>query len=140
MGADGNAKAPTPNLDRLASESVRFSQHYCNSPVCTPSRQSLFTGQLPHATGVTVLRTPLKDGMPTLARQLDAAGYYTAVFGKMHFQKPPFPGRRGFNLPVTEYEIASRWAKQNWEPVAADIRTTGALAPAEGSGSHMAEC
>jgi len=47
----------------------------------------------------------------------------------MHFQKPPFPGQHGFDLPVTEYDIASRWAKQKWEPVATDIRTTGPWRP-----------
>ena len=39
MGCDGNTQAVTPNLDRLAREGVRFAAHYCNSPVCTPSRQ-----------------------------------------------------------------------------------------------------
>jgi choline-sulfatase len=39
LGADGNRQAETPNLDRLASEGTRFARHYCNSPVCTPSRQ-----------------------------------------------------------------------------------------------------
>src|SRR5450432_314562 len=41
MGCDGNRMARTPHLDRLASEGTRFAAHYCNSPVCTPSRQSL---------------------------------------------------------------------------------------------------
>ena len=90
-GADGNAKSQTPNLDRFASESVRFSQHYCNSPMCTPSRQSLFTGQLPHATGVTRLMTPLKDGMPTLARQLMQRATTRQFLGRCTFRSRPFP-------------------------------------------------
>src|SRR5690349_3239388 len=69
LGADGNRAARTPNLDALASEGVRFSRHYCNSPVCTPSRQCFFTGQLPHASGVTRLPTPLAEDKPTLAKQ-----------------------------------------------------------------------
>src|SRR4051794_22514024 len=123
-GADGNTKSQTPNLDRFASESVRFSQHYCNAPMCTPSRQSLFTGRLPHATGVTRLMTPLKDSERTLARQLNEAGYLTAVFGKMHFQRPAFPGQHGFDLPVTEQEVARLWSQQTAEPVSSDIQTT----------------
>ncbi|HEY3454236.1 MAG TPA: sulfatase-like hydrolase/transferase, partial [Bryobacteraceae bacterium] len=59
MSCDGNARARTPNIDRLASEGTRFEAHHCNAPVCTPSRQSFFTGQLPHTAGVTVLGTPL---------------------------------------------------------------------------------
>src|SRR5215471_8184420 len=65
LGAAGNSLARTPNLDRLASEGTRFDQHYCNSPVCTPSRQSFFTGVLPHAAGVTRLPTPLAINTPT---------------------------------------------------------------------------
>ena len=52
MGCDGNRQASTPNIDRLASEGVRFAKHYCNQPVCTPSRQSLLTGLMPSAVGV----------------------------------------------------------------------------------------
>src|SRR5690348_5485734 len=61
LGADGNRQARTPHLDRLAAESVRFARHYCNSPICTPSRQSLLTGQLPHAAGVTLLNSRLAE-------------------------------------------------------------------------------
>src|SRR5512140_2725130 len=70
LGADGNRQALTPNLDRLAGEGTRFSRAYCNSPVCTPSRQSMFTGQLPHSAGVTRLPTSLSEDKPTLAKQL----------------------------------------------------------------------
>src|ERR1700736_427866 len=98
LGADGNKLAHTPNIDRLASQGTRFAQNYCNSPVCTPSRQSFFTGQMPHMAGVTRLPTPLADTKPTLANQFRKAGYATAVFGKMHFNKPGVPGLHGFDV------------------------------------------
>src|SRR6185436_6413366 len=75
LGADGNKLARTPNLDRLAAQGTRFAAHYCNSPVCTPSRQSFLTGQMPSAAGVTVLKTPLAEDKPTLAKHLKQAGY-----------------------------------------------------------------
>src|SRR5215472_8292140 len=109
LGADGNPLARTPNLDRLASEGTRFSRHYCNSPVCTPSRQSFFTGLLPHAAGVTRLPTPLADGTPTLAQQFRKAGYRTAVFGKMHFNRAATPGLHGFDELLTESELQTAW-------------------------------
>lgn len=109
LGAHGNPLAETPNLDRLAKEGTRFARHYCNSPVCTPSRQSLLTGQLPHAAGVTVLRTPLSQEKPTLAKQLKRAGYRTGVIGKMHFNQPGSPGLHGFDYCQTEAEVQRAW-------------------------------
>lgn len=124
MGCDGNSNAATPNIDRLASEGTRFSAHHCNSPVCTPSRQSFFTGQMPHAAGVTVLNTPLAADKPTLARQFKSAGYTTAVFGKMHFNRNAEPGLHGFDVAMTEDAIAKEWAaKVKPRAVPAEIRT-----------------
>ena len=109
LGCDGNRLARTPNLDRLAAEGTRFAAHYCNSPVCTPSRQSFFTGQMPHMAGVTRLPTPLAEDKPTLARQFKQAGYATAVFGKMHFNVPGKPGLHGFDVACTEQELTREW-------------------------------
>lgn len=124
LGCDGNRQAETPHLDRLASENVRFARHYCNSPICTPSRQSLFTGQLPHRSGVTLLETPLAEDKPTLARQLRKAGYHTAVFGKMHFNRPGRPGLFGLETCMTEDVIAREWNQRTpARAVPSDIRT-----------------
>ncbi|MBI4893854.1 MAG: sulfatase-like hydrolase/transferase [Acidobacteria bacterium] len=124
MGCDGNGLAQTPNLDRLASESMRFSSHYCNAPVCTPSRQSLLTGQMPHSAGVTVLQTPLSADKPTLAKQLKRAGYQTAVFGKMHFNRPGEPGLHGFDYLMTEGEATKAWqGKVKPAPIPGDVAT-----------------
>ena len=113
LGCDGNRQAETPNLDRLAAESVRFARHYCNSPMCTPSRQSLFTGQLPHAVGVTLLSTPLAEDKPTLAQQFQQAGYRTAVFGKMHFNRPGRDGLFGLDTCMTEDAITREWNRES---------------------------
>ena len=124
LGCDGNGLAATPNLDELAREGTRFARHYCNSPVCTPSRQSFFTGQLPHAAGVTRLPTPLALDKPTLAKQFKAAGYGTAVFGKMHLNRAAAPGLFGFDVMMTENEIRAAWMKDvKPQPIPPEVRT-----------------
>ncbi len=130
LGCEGNQRAITPNLDRFAAEGMRCGRHYCNSPVCTPSRQSIFTGQLPHSAGVTVLSTPLSEDKPTLAKQLAGQGYETAVFGKMHFNRPGRPGLHGFQTAVTEDVVHQRWTAEGAKhPVPPDIPTKPAWHP-----------
>ncbi|MDE3196255.1 MAG: sulfatase-like hydrolase/transferase [Acidobacteriota bacterium] len=129
LGADGNRRARTPNIDRLAGEGTRFAQHICNSPVCTPSRQSILTGQMPHMAGVTVLSTPLDNAKPTIAKQLAAAGYQTAVFGKMHFNRPGTSGLHGFETILTENEATQQWRKAASRPIPASIPTKPAWHP-----------
>lgn len=124
LGADGNTRAITPNLDRLASEGTRFAANYCNSAVCTPSRQSILTGQLPHSAGVTVLSTPLDTSKPTLAKTLRGHGFSTAVIGKMHFNRPGEPGLHGFDVAITEDVVQKRWLSDVGPvPEFGDIRT-----------------
>ena len=112
LGADGNRLARTPHLDRFAAQGLRFASHYCNSPVCTPSRQSFFTGQLPHMAGVTRLSTPLSEDKPTLAKQFRGSGYATAVFGKMHFNRPGVAGMHGFDVVHTEDILTREWQEE----------------------------
>jgi len=124
LGADGNQTAMTPVIDRLASEGTRFARNFCNSPVCTPSRQCFFTGQMPHSAGVTVLSTPLSEEKPTLAKQLRKSGYTTAVFGKMHFNQASRPGMHGFDYLMTENDVTRIWNEENnARPVPSSIVT-----------------
>jgi choline-sulfatase len=123
LGCDGNRRAETPNLDRLASQGTRFASHYCNAPVCTPSRQSFLTGQMPHSAGVTTLSASLDPGKPTIARQLQKAGYSTAVFGKMHFNRAATPGLYGFKYLRTEREINQGWARETVRAVPPETQT-----------------
>ncbi len=85
-GAYGNHIIHTPNIDRLAQDGVLFTNAYCNSPICSASRQSILTGKYPHATGVNLLFTPFPDeGNTTIAEHLRSLGYKTAMVGKNHF-------------------------------------------------------
>lgn len=76
----------TPNLDRLCREGTRFDRAYCPSPVCTPSRASIITGQYPSHHGAWTIGVKLPEDVPTVGEHLIAAGYNTALVGKAHFQ------------------------------------------------------
>jgi arylsulfatase A-like enzyme len=86
LAVHGNPKLRTPNLDRLARESVAFQSFYV-SPVCSPTRASLLTGRYNYRTGVvdTYLgRSLMHPDEVTLAEMLAAAGYRTGIYGKWH--------------------------------------------------------
>jgi choline-sulfatase len=99
IGAYGNKIVKTPNLDRLAESGAKFDRAYCNSPLCTPSRQSFLTGQYPHAVGVTLLNQALSEEACTLATRLREAGYKTGAFGKMHFNSDKTHGFEVYARP-----------------------------------------
>lgn len=93
LGAYGQSKIRTPNLDQFAAEGMRFTQHYTGSPVCASARCNLMTGR--HG-GNAYVRTnfevgewdsfrgqlPLKDDLVTIAEVLKSRGYATGAFGK----------------------------------------------------------
>lgn len=83
LGCYGQKRIPTPNLDRLAAQGMRFTQFYAGSTVCAPSRSVLMTGQ---HTGHTTIRgnakVGLKPGDRTVANLFKQAGYRTALIGK----------------------------------------------------------
>lgn len=85
LGINGDAVAQTPNLDGLARTGVRFDSAYCATPVCLPSRATLFTGRFSHHTGAYNNNTPWPYRYKTLAHYFKAAGYITSAIGKMHF-------------------------------------------------------
>ena len=85
MGAAGDSVARTPNLDRLAEQSVRFTDVYCTNPVCAPSRASLLTGLYNHNLNDRGNNQPYSPRYKTVAEHFNRAGYLTALVGKMHF-------------------------------------------------------
>lgn len=107
LGAYGQQKIKTPNIDRLAKNGMRFTSFYAGTSVCAPSRSSLLTGQ---HTGHTHVRgnkevqpegqEPLADSVQTLAQLLKAAGYATGAFGKWGLGMvgtSGAPDRKGFD-------------------------------------------
>lgn len=89
LGVYGQQLIETPNLDRLASEGMTFTNHYSGSTVCAPSRSALLTG---FHTGHTPIRgnkeyqpegqEPLPDSTFTIMELMKKAGYTTGIFGK----------------------------------------------------------
>jgi len=78
----------TPNIDRLASEGVRFEHAHITIAVCQPSRSVLMTGRYPHRNGAEGFQ-PINTSVPTLQEELNKAGYWQGILGKVKHLAPP---------------------------------------------------
>ena len=104
LGAHGNPRLKTPNLDKLHGESVRLTDFHV-TPMCTPTRGQLLTGRdalVNGAVNVSSGRTLLRRDLPTMADIFAASGYRTGIFGKWHLgdSYPYRPEDRGFHEAV----------------------------------------
>jgi arylsulfatase A-like enzyme len=107
IGPYGSKDIPTPNLDKLARDGVRFTDAYVTGPYCSPTRAGLLTGKYPqrfgHEFNIGAAAEHAEVGLPvgetTMADRFRAAGYHTAVFGKWHLGSAPryHPLERGFD-------------------------------------------
>ncbi|MEM6378382.1 MAG: sulfatase-like hydrolase/transferase [Bacteroidota bacterium] len=122
LGCYGNEEVSTPNIDQLAAEGIRFHQFYVNSPICSPSRVSVLTGNYPSKWGITSFihtkkanaRRGLQDYLmleaPSVAKSFQKAGYHTAHIGKWHMgggrdvDDAPLIKDYGFNESITQFE------------------------------------
>ena len=84
FGYAGNPDVKTPNIDRLARESINLRNAVASMPVCCPTRASLFTGQRAFTHGVFLNDVPLAPEANSLAKVMKAAGYDTGYIGKWH--------------------------------------------------------
>lgn len=118
FGCYGNKYFDTPNLDRLASEGMRFTNAYAACPVCSPTRASILTGKYPARLHLTdwipgrkqwpsakLLTPAFEQQLPleeiTMAEMLAPAGYRSASIGKWHLGREGFgPEQQGFSLNV----------------------------------------
>ncbi|MGI2295136.1 sulfatase family protein [Paenibacillus sp. GXUN7292] len=108
MSGYGFSNAQTPHLDRLAKEGVVFERSYCTSPVCTPSRASLYSGKYVSKHGAWNVGTALPEDEKLLSHRLTEAGYRTHHIGKAHFQPYLSP------LEQSRESILTGW-EQNFE-------------------------
>ncbi|UCF42640.1 MAG: arylsulfatase [Planctomycetota bacterium] len=101
LGCYGQEKIKTPNLDRMAAEGMRFTQHYAGSTVCAPSRCALMTGlHTGHCRVRGNKRVPLRPCDATVAELLKKAGYATGLIGKWGLGEPDttgIPNKKGFD-------------------------------------------
>ncbi|HUV69989.1 MAG TPA: sulfatase [Terracidiphilus sp.] len=100
----------SPNLDRLAQSGVRFEHHYCQFPLCGPSRTSLMTGLAPDTTRCYDLNTDFRETIPqtvTLSQLFQKNGYFTGRAGKIyHYNNPSEIGTPGFDDPASWHKIS----------------------------------
>ena len=107
-GNNPNSKIPTPNLNRLASEGMVFTDAHAGNSVCTPSRYSTLTGRYswrgntPSHAARGFSRPFIEKGRMTLGSLLKANGYATACFGKWHV---------GMGMPTTDGKVPNHIAK-----------------------------
>lgn len=130
----GATELATPNIDKLASEGMRFTSGYCSASTCTPTRYSLLTGNYAFrkkGTGIAPPNAPaiIKPGTETIASLLKKADYQTAVIGKWHLglggengpdwngQLKPGPLEIGFHscflLPTTNDRVPQVYVKDH---------------------------
>ena len=108
LGVQGSKDIPTPNIDSIAKNGVRFTNGYVSCPVCSPTRAGLMTGRYqqrfghefnpgPASDAATVFGLPLTE--TTMTTRLKALGYKTGAFGKWHLGYLPqfHPTKRGFD-------------------------------------------
>ncbi|MCF6358629.1 MAG: sulfatase-like hydrolase/transferase, partial [Draconibacterium sp.] len=89
IGTQGATGWTTPNLDKMASEGMRFTNFYSAQPVCSASRAGLLTGCYPNRIGISGALFPhdkkgINPNETTIAEMLKEKGYATAIFGKWH--------------------------------------------------------
>ncbi|MDH3681088.1 MAG: sulfatase-like hydrolase/transferase, partial [Acidimicrobiia bacterium] len=89
LGAAGHPVLKTPVLDDLAARGVRFTNAWCQSPICQPSRASVITGRYTHELGLFANTGSFDPMWPTMMKSLRAAGYETATIGKTHYHDLP---------------------------------------------------
>lgn len=102
----GYSKINTPNVDKLASEGVRFTNAHCTAATSTPSRYSLLTGEYPwrmQGTGIAAgdAASIIKPERTTMPKMMQKMGYKTAAVGKWHLGLGSETGKQDWNGVIT---------------------------------------
>ena len=108
LGCYGNEQVKTPNIDRLAGDSVRYDNSFCSYAVCTPSRYSFLSGQSVQQHRGYSNHCTLPPGTETFPGLFKRAGYQTAAVGKMHFT-PTYLDAGFEKMYLAEQDGPGRW-------------------------------
>ena len=87
ISAYGSVINKTPNLDRIASGGIRLTNCFCTNSICTPSRAAILTGQYSNKNGVYTLNDQIDPARNNVAKELQHAGYQTAMIGKWQIDR-----------------------------------------------------
>ena len=101
LGCYGSKHVKTPHIDRLAAGGVRFTNGFCTTSLCSPSRASILTGLYAHAHGVRNNFTELPVSLPHWPGRLHEQGYATGYVGKWHMGEDNDAPRPGFDWFVS---------------------------------------
>ena len=85
LGAWGNHEVHTPNLDRLAWQGMKLTRMFSPAPICSPTRQALYTGLFPVRSGAYPNHAHVRDGVKSMVQYLKPLGYRVGLVGKTHF-------------------------------------------------------
>jgi arylsulfatase A-like enzyme len=121
----------TPNIDRIANEGARFDNCFCTNCICEPSRAAILCGTYNHINRVTTIGAHIDNTLPNVAKELNASGYQTAIFGKWHLGEAENNWPTGFEEwqilqgqgPYFDPEMICNGKKHTYEGYTTDIIT-----------------
>tara|TARA_R110002049_G_scaffold76250_4_gene196099 strand:- start:20679 stop:22079 length:1401 start_codon:yes stop_codon:yes gene_type:complete len=122
LGCYGSVDSKTPNIDKLASEGIKFNRCYQAAPMCSPTRHNIFTGLYPVKSGAFPNHTRANDGTSSIVQYLEPLGYRVALSGKTHIApKSVFPFEYLGKENNPEFDLVEGFlkeVKQNNQPFA----------------------
>lgn len=148
LGCYGGRLAPTPYIDRLAAEGVRFTDGYASAATCAPSRLGLMSGRYQQRMGAysnsTSPRAHIPENHPLMPQMLHSSGYHTAHIGKWHINRPVsgvfdevyneingaadyFPGPEGKLTGKLYQPMQHGWSRENDTPYMTDTHGDAAV-------------
>lgn len=142
IGAYGNSKIETPNIDKLAQKGVQFQNAYCQCPICAPSRASFLTGRYPRTCGVRQNGQRIPSDELLISKIFANSGYTAGLSGKLHISPchpsvakqgeprtddgysmfswshhPDFYGNQESNWPLNEYNMWLTGKKEKYDRI-----------------------